>query len=274
MTTGEPPWESGDTPINQRPDIIHNFLLLALYVLFIGFCILEFVYIPLFGADGTGVPVPRWQMSPPDLICHIFHYLSPALVMPIQFLFFSGIGFGIYLGFRTISGKSVLDNTTRTQIFNTIWENPGIHFNALRRKTGINRGTLRYHLSVLSRYNKIACIRDGIFSRYLPRKLVMSGYDCIVACRYQNGTDRKIISYLRCHLDTSQRDIADAMGIAPSTVNGRIARLHEEKIITIEHMGRGTQVALTREAVEVIQRIENTEITSANEYTNVHEIPG
>lgn len=102
----------------------------------------------------------------------------------------------------------------------------------------------------------------------------MSEYDCIVACRYQNETNRKIISYLICHPDASQRDIAGATGIAPSAVNGRITQLHEEKIITIEHMGRGTQVALTCEAVEVIQRIENTEITSVNIYTKAPEISG
>ena len=87
-------------------------------------------------------------MRPDDLVCHMVHSITPALVQPIQIILFWGIGFGAYFGFRTISRKTVLDNDARLRIFNTIQEYPGIHFNTLRDRTCMNRGTLRYYRSI------------------------------------------------------------------------------------------------------------------------------
>lgn len=230
---------------------------MTLWILFIGFCVLEMIYIPLFGVDGTGIPVPKWQMRPSDLICHMVHSASPALVEPVQILLFWGIGFGAYFGFRSISKKTVLDNTARVGVFNTVRECPGIHFTELRNQTGMNRGTLRYHLSVLIVTGKINCFRDGIYSRYVPSEMRMSAYDQIVASRFQNGPDRKIISYLIDHPGMSQRDIAGTLGIVPSVVSSRLTKLHEEGIVTMERSGRTTRVTLTDKAAAVVRRIKS-----------------
>ncbi len=246
---------------NRQSHRFHSTLSMTLWIFFIGFCVLELVYIPLFGVDGTGVPVPRWQMRPSDLICHMVHSVSPALVEPVQILLFWGIGFGAYFGFRTISRKTVLDNTARLRVFTAIQEYPGIHFNSLREQTGMNRGTLRYHLSILALTGKITSFQDGVFSRYVLSGMGMSSYDQIVISRFRNGPDRKILSYLLDHPDTSQRDIAEALGVAPSVVSSRITKLYDEGIVAMERLGRSTQVALTDKAVDVIRRIQGTGIS-------------
>ena len=259
---------------NHQSRRSHTALSMTLWILFIGFCVLELVYIPLFGADGTGVPVPRWQMRPSDLICHMVHSVSPTLVEPLQILLFWGIGFGAYFGFRTISKKNVLDSTARLRIFNTIQEFPGIHFSALRDRTGLNRGTLRYHLSILSFTGKIDCYQDGMFSRFVTSERSMSAYDRIVASRFQNGPDRKILSYLLDHPDTSQHDIARALDIVPSVVSNRITKLYDEGIVAMERLGRSTLVALTDDAVEVIRRIQGAGIRPDQVSVRAPEIPG
>ena len=259
---------------NRRSHQFHTALSMTLWILFIVFCVLELVYIPLFGVDGTGVPVPRWQMRPPDLICHLVHSISPALVEPVQILLFWGIGFGAYFGFRTISRKTVLDNTARLRVFATIQEYPGIHFNALREQTGMNRGTLRYHLSILSLTGKINGFQDGVFSRYVPSEMGMSEYDQIVASRFQNRPDRKFITYLIEHPDASQRDIAEALGVAPSVVSKRIRQLYDEGVVAMERLGRSTRVALADEAVEVVRRIQGTGIRPDQVPVPAPEIPG
>jgi len=202
------------------------------------------------------------------------HSVSPTLVEPIQILLFWGIGFGAYFGFRTISKKTVLDNTARLQVFNTIREFPGIHFSALRDRTGLNRGTLRYHISILSLAGKVDCFQDGIFSRYVTSERSMSAYDRIVASRFQNGSDRKILSYLLDHPDSSQRDIAGALGVVPSVVNSRIRQLYDEGIVAMERLGRSTQVALTDNAVDVIRRIQSKGIQPDQIPVLAPEIPG
>jgi len=170
--------------------------------------------------------------------------------------------------------KTVLDNTARLQVFNTIREFPGIHFSALRDRTGLNRGTLRYHISILSLAGKVDCFQDGIFSRYVTSERSMSAYDRIVASRFQNGSDRKILSYLLDHPDSSQRDIAGALGVVPSVVNSRIRQLYDEGIVAMERLGRSTQVALTDNAVDVIRRIQSKGIQPDQIPVLAPEIPG
>jgi predicted transcriptional regulator len=169
-------------------------------------------------------------------------------------ILFWGVGFGAYFGFRTISKKTVLDNKARLRVFTAIQEYPGIHFSALRDRTGMNRGTLRYHLSILSITGKIESFRDGIFLRFVTGSI--SADDRIVVSRFQNGPDRKILSYLLDHADTSQRDIACALGITPSVVSSRVRYLHGDGVVTMERVGRTTRVALTDHAAEVIRRIQ------------------
>ena len=259
---------------NRQSHRFHTALSMMLWILFFGFCVLELVYIPLFGVDGTGVPVPQWQMRPSDLICHMVHSVSPTLVEPIQILLFWGIGFGAYFGFRTISKKNVLDNTARLQVFNTIREFPGIHFSALRDRTGLNRGTLRYHISILSLAGKVDCFQDGIFLRYVTSERSMSAYDRIVASRFQNGPDRKILTYLLDHPDSSQRDIAGALGVVPSVVNSRIRQMYDEGIVAMERLGRTTRIALTDDSVEVIRRIKGAGPCRDPTWAPAPEIPG
>jgi len=102
----------------------------------------------------------------------------------------------------------------------------------------------------------------------------MSAYDRIVASRFQNGSDRKILSYLLDHPDSSQRDIAGALGVVPSVVNSRIRQLYDEGIVAMERLGRSTQVALTDNAVDVIRRIQSKGIQPDQIPVLAPEIPG
>ena len=138
----------------------------------------------------------------------------------------------------------------------------------------MNRGTLRYHLSILSLTGKITSFQDGVFSRYVLSGMGMSSYDQIVISRFQNGPDRKILTYLLDHPDTSQRDIAKALGVAPSVVSGRITKMYDEGVVAMERLGRSTQVALTDEAIEVVRRIQGTGIRPDQVQVMAPEIPG
>jgi predicted transcriptional regulator len=254
MTTGGPSGDDDDPVRTRKFNRIRRLLTATL-------CIIEVVYIPIFGADGTGEPVPRWQMRPSDLLCHLAYSVSPSLVRPVELIFLWGIGLGAYFGFRTISRKTVLDQSTRSRVFDAIWEQPGIHFNALRDLTGTNRGTLRYHLSILLLTQKITRIDDGVFTRYLPWEPDREAFDQLVACRFRNGTDRKIIAYLLDFPDVTQREVAHAAGVSPSVVSSRVSRLCRERIVTVRRSGRATRLALTPEAVEAIGRIQEPEMS-------------
>ena len=240
-------------PANAR-----QYLVLAACILLLVFCLLELVYIPLFGVHDSGVPVPRWQMRPVDLLLHLVHSVSPALVRPAGLLLFWGFCLGFYFNFRTITERTVLGLPNREKVFQAIRNEPGSHFNALREMTGINRGTLRYHLAALDLTGKISCIRDGVYTRYVPAELSALERDKQVACRYRDETDRAIMSYLLIHGFSSQREIASAVGRAPSVISWRINRLHCEEIVSVENSGRTNRISLTPEAGSSLQRMGDT----------------
>ena len=102
----------------------------------------------------------------------------------------------------------------------------------------------------------------------------MSAYDRIVASRFQNGPDRKILTYLLDHPDSSQRDIAGALGVVPSVVNSRIRQLYDEGIVAMERFGRTTRIALTDDSVEVIRRIKGAGPCRDPTWAPAPEIPG
>ena len=255
--------ENGDdgAPGNPAPHPIRRYLVAALGIFFIGFCLFELVYIPLFGVHADGVPIPRWQMRPLDLFFHMVHSVSPALVEPIQAVLFCSAGVGIvglYLGFRIISKKTVLVEPTRARIFNAIKGEPGIHFNELRHRTGVNRGTLLYHLGILVRTKKITCYKDGLFSRYLPEEWGISKKDMIVACRFRSGPDRFMLTYLLSHPDATRHEIGSAAGISPSNVSGRIQRFLQEGIVrSVRGEGKSVCISLTSEAEDSLRRIQS-----------------
>ncbi|MFA4860840.1 winged helix-turn-helix transcriptional regulator [Methanoregula sp.] len=240
-------------PANTR-----QYLTLAACGLFLGFCLLELVYIPLFGVDGSGIPVPRWQMRPVDLFLHLVHSLSPVLVRPAGLLLLWGFCLGFYFNFRLISDRTVLGFPNREKVFRAIVQEPGSHFNALRDQTGINRGTLRYHLATLVLNGKISCVRDGVYTRYVPAGLSTRERDKQVACRYRDETDRAILSYLLIHRISTQQEIASGVDRSPSVISWRINRLHCEEIVTIQSSGRANRVSLTPEAGRSLRKIGET----------------
>lgn len=63
--------------------------------------------------------------------------------------------------YSRIRRSEVLDNERRRRIHDAIEEEPGIHFTALMRKTGLPNGALYHHLSVLERNGLITSRRMG-----------------------------------------------------------------------------------------------------------------
>ena len=272
------PENGEDTFGNPAPHPIRRYLVAALGISFVGFCFFELVYIPFFGVHVEGVPIPHWQMRPLDLFFHMVYSVSPALVEPLQTVLFCSAGAGIvglYLGFRVISKKTVLVEPTRARIYNAIKGEPGIHFNELRHRTGVNRGTLLYHLGILVRTKKITCYKDGLFSRYLPEEWGISRKDMIVACRFRSGPDRLILTYLLIHPDATRHEIGSAAGISPSNVSGRIQRFLQEGIVRIDRGdGRTTRISLTSDAANSLMRLQCSPVLPGQAGANPRGIIG
>ena len=60
-----------------------------------------------------------------------------------------------YPGCKRIFGYNVLDHEVRLKIYDYIRKNPGVHYSDIANETNINRGTLRHHLMMLKKQNKV-----------------------------------------------------------------------------------------------------------------------
>ena len=68
------------------------------------------------------------------------------------------------------TSASVLNNSTRLEIYNFIQANPGIQFRGICNQLGISIGLAQFHLGVLKKAGLITFIRDGKYKRFFQTK--------------------------------------------------------------------------------------------------------
>ena len=65
-----------------------------------------------------------------------------------------------------ISDERTLDHPGRCVLYNYIREHPGEHYGGIGRATGIQKGTLAYHLRVMERANLVRVERRNFRKLY------------------------------------------------------------------------------------------------------------
>src|SRR5512145_483816 len=126
--------------------------------------------------------------------------------------------------------RIVLQNPNRAAILNYIGSNPGCTESDLVRSTMLNRGTIRYHLSMLLIQQKVVRRKNGKISYLftnggiaLERKQVY-GY-------IMNPSKRKILDILHKTPGISNKDLAEQAQMSPSTVSFHLQPLLDENMV-------------------------------------------
>jgi len=189
--------------------------------------------------------VPVWQAySPLEFLTIVLLIHCPLLAMPFELVYSAGAF--AFLGYRT--SRSPLGNKNRHRIYACIRDHPGIAPAEIARATGINRGTVHYHLS---------CLRDAGLVGILRRK-GRAGYfrngDCnptekAMYLHLNNDIRRQILALLLEKPGITQSEIADIMGIARSTAAWHLQKLAADELVESDRDGRTVHYALTCEAL-------------------------
>ena len=155
-----------------------------------------------------------------------------------------------------VSGLSlaILCNENRRVIFEAIRSNPGIYFNELSRVTGINRGTLKYHLVVLKLNGKITTLGISGSVWYFENSGYYSQLEKILFRHLQESTSRKILEILSSKPHLSQKETAEKIGISEPSVFWHMGTLKHEGIVTIQRSGRHVRYNLTTDAERILQK--------------------
>lgn len=223
-----------------------NILTFAVLLFLLALCILEWVYIPLFGVKPGHEAIPFWQHPPQAILFHALYLISPELMKLADFLFCWCVGFGFWFGFRQITANNVLLHPERERIFTFIRDHPGMHFRELERETGINRGTLAYHLGILEQANKLLAFREVGYTRYFENRGRYSAFEQKILSSLMNDRKRTILLQLS-HAPASPAELRENLGITGASVSWHMQWLCNDHLVTSEKTGKNVRYILNRD---------------------------
>ncbi|MDO9325029.1 MAG: hypothetical protein Q7T80_08765 [Methanoregula sp.] len=209
----------------------------------------------LIWGDPSVHGVPRLFHPPEILILHYTSMVSPALahlVVPL-FLIISGLGFFVYFGIRQVTAKNSILHPHRDTIVHYIRKHPGKHFSTLMRETGINRGTLYYHLWQLKTHSVVLEVKDGGLTRYFIHLDVFEPLKQKLMFHMDNPIRDQIISMLKADSVVSRQDFIKNLGISGPSLWYHIQLLGRDGIVHVEQEGRRTLYVLSYNAAQILK---------------------
>lgn len=244
------------TEILRKFETLVKYLFLIIISAFCCYSLLNSVTLFLWG-DPSVNGVPRIFHPPEIIILHYVSIISPQLAKIILTLFFWSAGIFTYLGFHQITPKTSLNNPLREKIVTFIKNNPGRHFSSIMRETGINRGTLYYHLHLLKSLGKITESKDGGLTRYYLQFNEMSSLQKKIVSHYDNPVRDQIIGMLATQTCCSRKTLKTSLKMSGPALWYHMQMLEKDGIILTEmnknHVGRSVQYLLTQRAVEILK---------------------
>ncbi|MEN6442357.1 MAG: winged helix-turn-helix transcriptional regulator [Methanoregula sp.] len=200
----------------------------------------------------SSVPSSFWDQSGRIMTLHFVLLVSPLLLFPVELLF--ALKVFTVLGYRKIEKSAILYNENRRVIFEAIRSNPGIYFNELSRVTGINRGTLKYHLVVLKIKGKITKLGTTGSIRYFENSGCYSDLEKTLFRHLQETTSRKFLEIVSLKPHIYQKEIAEKIGISEPSVFWHMVTLEREGIVTTQRSGRHVRYELTTDAERILKK--------------------
>lgn len=148
--------------------------------------------------------------------------------------------------------RVILQNKNQAAILEYIGKNPGCTLAGLSKNTGINKGTIKYHLYVLLIERKVVRKKDGKLS-YLfingdipPEKRLVYGH-------IMNPAKREILTTIFDRPGISNKEIAERLLLNPSTVHWHLRQFLEDKMIASQWDGRSQNYTLLPDVEEILK---------------------
>lgn len=143
--------------------------------------------------------------------------------------------------YSRIKKDRVLDNFTRGMIYGFIMSNPGVHYNFIKQKLGLNNGSIVYHLTVLERQELIKSEKVGLYKRFYP----VNGTLSETGLMELNETQERLLELVRLSPGLSQREVGEKMGISSRLINYHVGLLQRSRLVTLEKDGKVTRLYAT-----------------------------
>jgi len=177
------------------------------------------------------------------------NYLSPIfMLVTIVLIVITLIGFNLVA--RIEDGVAL--NGIRRDIFEYIKHNPGEHMRSIMHEFDLSSSATQYHLKVLEDTRQVVSHREAKFKRfYINGGQVQGiiqdrGYKEMIGAM-KNQTTRQVVRFLMKYPGSNQKQISEALGLHPSTVNWHAERLVKARLLKKEKRGREMVYILSKE---------------------------
>lgn len=166
---------------------------------------------------------------------------------------------------REFQRKELLDQPTRSSIFELIKRNPGLHFRAICRVLSKKMGVVQYHISVLENAGLIRSIRDGRYKCFFataqnninpeqrnPEKETLSDY---IKTNLRKTTPSKLIIHLIREDEASHQKLSQVASVSPQAITFHTKRLAAFGILESSKEGRQKFYRLSLPAREITENL-------------------
>jgi predicted transcriptional regulator len=145
--------------------------------------------------------------------------------------------------------EGALELEARRKIYKLVEKNPGLHFREIQRRLGVAVGSLQYHLGYLEKEHLIKASKHGKFRRYFTTKQRGLGESQQEMNVLRKESTRKIILFLQQRKRAAtNRQIAKAIGLTPSTTSFHLNSLIAAEVIEKRRSGRRSLFSLKEKA--------------------------
>jgi len=126
--------------------------------------------------------------------------------------------------FSRVDGGALLELGSRQRIMAAVQAEPGIHFMAISRATGLGRGALEHHLRKLVAADLLTVRKARGYTCYFAKGAVDRRVAQAAPLLRSDGS-RAVFDAVRAQPGASGRELARRLGRSPSTVNYHLQRL-------------------------------------------------
>jgi predicted transcriptional regulator len=141
--------------------------------------------------------------------------------------------------YARVKGRELLEHEAREEILDVLKREPGLCFQAIQDRVGLAPGTTKWHLDKLERSSFVDSQTDGRHTRFFPTGMDKATRRAVVAMRDRSRL--AIVRMVERNPGVTQSGLADATGLAQSTVSHHVERLVEEDIVDKRRDGRSVR---------------------------------
>jgi predicted transcriptional regulator len=180
-------------------------------------------------------------------------------IASISTVLFSALVLIKIIPFFVVRLRGIRDNKNRDSIYDSIKNKPGQTLTEVSENSKVNRGTLRYHLSMLLKGNKIVILKKGK-SFYLFPKISYSVDSNDIWLYLKNDTEKRILYSIMDKPGLTNTELSAMLGLNKSNTHKYLKKYAKNEIIEFKEDGKSKRCYLMNEAGEILRKYRNEQI--------------